>query len=739
MSDQREPPDRLIVVSNRLPVTVKASDSGYSYAPSVGGLATTLNTLRSEMEMIWIGAPGLDIPDPQDQAVVRRELREQFDSIPVFLDAATFDAYYNGFSNGSIWPLFHYFPQYAHYDSDEWRAYQSINQNFCEAILKVAQPTDTIWVHDYHLMLLPAMLHKVLPDTTIGYFLHIPFPSYEIFRMLPWREEILQGLVGADLIGFHTYGYARHFLSSLLRLLGYEQDFGWVTLDDRRIKIDTFPLGVDLQRFEDARDSKASQSEVNDLRDQVGDRKVILSVDRLDFTKGILERLRAYESFLRDNPDWYGKVQLISLLVPSRTRVPEYRSLKRQVDELIGKVNGEFGQPGWTPITYLYRSVPFERLVSLYRIADVALVTPLRDGMNLVAKEYLASRPDGSGVLILSETAGAAEELGEAIIVNPHDEEEMVEGIHQALTMPLEEQKNRNLVMRRRLARYDTQRWAREFMQALGSQRLARRKRLPRRLTGNALEDLLDKYEGASKRLLLLDYDGTLVPFAPTPSGAEPDPDLLHLLKGLVADPKNTLVAISGRDSDTLESWLGGVGIDLVAEHGARIRLAGQEDWENMVQGVEDGWKEKLKPVFEVFVDRTPGSLLEEKGTALVWHYRRAEPGLGSQRAAELTETLEGYLANTSLHILQGHKVVEVKPSSVSKGRAAHPWLHGKTEHDFIIAIGDDVTDEALFEVVPEDQWSIKVGIPETSRAKFYVSSVHVVRELLDAFLNRDD
>jgi len=739
MSDQRELPDRLIVVSNRLPVTVKASDSGYRYAPSVGGLATTLNTLRSEMEMIWIGAPGLDIPDPQDQAVVRRELREQFDSIPVFLDAATFEAYYTGFSNGSLWPLFHYFPQYAHYDSDEWRAYQSINQDFCEAILKVAQPTDSIWVHDYHLMLLPAMLHKVLPDTTIGYFLHIPFPSYEIFRMLPWREEILQGLVGADLIGFHTYGYARHFLSSLLRLLGYEQDFGWVTLDDRRIKIDTFPLGVDLQRFEDARDSKASQSEVNDLRDQVGDRKVILSVDRLDFTKGILERLRAYESFLRDNQDWYGKVQLISLLVPSRTRVPEYRSLKRQVDELIGKVNGEFGQPGWTPITYLYRSVPFERLVSLYRIADVALVTPLRDGMNLVAKEYLASRPDGSGVLILSETAGAAEELGEAIIVNPHDEEEMVEGIHQALTMPLEEQKNRNLVMRRRLARYDTQRWAREFMQALGSQRLARRKRLPRRLTGNALEDLLDKYEGASKRLLLLDYDGTLVPFAPTPSGAEPDPDLLHLLKGLVADPKNTLVAISGRDSDTLESWLGGVGIDLVAEHGARIRLAGQEDWENMVQGVEDGWKEKLKPVFEVFVDRTPGSLLEEKDAALVWHYRRAEPGLGSQRAAELTETLEGYLANTSLHILQGHKVVEVKPSSVSKGRAAHPWLHGKTEHDFIIAIGDDVTDEALFEVVPEDQWSIKVGIPETSRAKFYVSSVQVVRELLDAFLNRDD
>ena len=739
MSDQLGAPDRLIVVSNRLPVTVDASGSGYTYTPSVGGLATTLNALRSEIEMIWMGAPGLDIPDPEDQALVRRELREQYDSIPVFVDAATFDAYYTGFSNGSLWPLFHYFPQYAHYDSEEWRAYQTINRCFSEAILEVAQPTDSIWVHDYHLMLLPALLHKMLPDTTIGYFLHIPFPSYEIFRMLPWREEILQGLVGADLIGFHTFGYARHFLSSLLRILGHEQDFGWVTLDDRRIKVDTFPLGVDIQRFEKARDSQAAQTEVSELRDQVGDRKVILSVDRLDFTKGILERLRAYESFLRDNEDWHGKVQLISLLVPSRTRVPEYRTLKRQVDELIGKVNGEFGQPGWTPITYLYRSVPFERLVSLYRIADVALVTPLRDGMNLVAKEYLASRPDGSGVLILSETAGAAEELGEAIIVNPHDEEEMVDGIHQALTMSLEEQKDRNLVMRRRLGRYDTMRWAHDFMQALGSQRLAYRKRLPRRLTGKVLEDLLKNYKGASKRLLLLDYDGTLVPFAPTPSGAEPDTELLHLLKALAEDQKNTLVAISGRDADTLEKWLGEVGIDLVAEHGAHIRFTGQQDWENMVQGVEEGWKEELQPVFEVFVDRTPGSLLEEKGAALVWHYRRAEPGLGSQRAAELTEALEGYLANTSLHILQGHKVVEVKPSSVSKGRAAQPWLSGKTEHDFIIAIGDDVTDEALFEVVPEDQWSIKVGIPETSQAKFYVSSSQEVRELLEAFLKLED
>ena len=353
--------------------------------------------------------------------------------------------------------------------------------------------------------------------------------------------------------------------------------------------------------------------------------------------------------------------------------------------------------------------------------------------MNLVAKEYLASRPDGSGVLLLSETAGAAEELGEAIIVNPHDEEQVVEGLHQALTMTLEEQRRRNLVMRHRLARYDTTRWARDFILELESLRVARRMRLPRHLRGKAMEEFRRTYKQAKRRLFLLDYDGTLVPFASTPEGAKPDPTLLQLLKDLAKDEKNTLVAISGRDAETLEGWLGEIGIDLVAEHGAHVRWAQRGIWENTVQGVEEGWKEKLRPVFEVFVDRTPGSLLEEKGAALVWHYRRAEPGLGSQRAAELTEALEGYVVNTSLHILQGHKVVEVKPSSVSKGRAAQPWIHAKEAYDFILAVGDDVTDEALFEVVPEDQWTVKVGVPETSGARFYISSPQDVRELLQS------
>ena len=722
---------RLIVVSNRLPVSLERDDGGYIYNPSVGGLATTLNAVREETDMLWLGVPGIHEDNPKQQAIISARLSEEFGSVPIFLPRKQFDLYYNGFSNGTIWPLFHYFPQYTHYDHVEWQAYQEVNARFCKKVLEVAFPGDTIWVHDYHLLLLPAMLRKSLPDAAIGFFLHIPFPSYEIFRMLPWREEILKGLTGADLIGFHTYDYARHFLSSLLRIQGLEQDFGRVTVGDRVIKVDTFPLGVDINRYSTAYERPEVKHELEALRQQVGERKVILTVDRLDFSKGIIQRLKAFEKFLSRHPEWLGRVTLLSLLVPSRTRVPEYQNLKSQVDELIGRINGQLSQPGWAPITYLYRSLPFEQLIALYLLADVTLVTPLRDGMNLVAKEYLVSRPDGTGVLVLSETAGAAAELGEAIIVNPHDEEMLVDALHQALEMPIEEQEARNATMRARLRRYDTERWADDFLSQLAKVQEVRRLHLPKRLHGELKQELVQAYEDSERRLLLLDYDGTLVPFAPTPEKAKPDEELIAVLTPLARDPKNTMVIISGRDAETLDAWLSEVGMDLVAEHGLMIRHAHQKQWEQIDDDISDEWKEQLKPVFEMFVDRTPGALLEEKGAALVWHYRRADPGLGSQRAAELIDTIEGYIANTSLHILQGHKVVEVKPSTVSKGRAAHPWLSAKTPYDFILAAGDDVTDEALFEVIPESGWTVKIGVPERSKAHFFLSDPSEVRSLL--------
>jgi len=335
---------------------------------------------------------------------------------------------------------------------------------------------------------------------------------------------------------------------------------------------------------------------------------------------------------------------------------------------------------------------------------------------------------------VLSETAGAAAELGEAIIVNPHNEEMLVEALHQALEMPIEEQEARNATMRARLRRYDTERWADDFLSQLAKVQEVRRLHLPRRLQGKLKQELIQAYEAAERRLLLLDYDGTLVPFAPTPKRAKPDEELIAVLTPLARNPQNTMVIISGRDAETLNAWLGEVGMDLVAEHGAMVRHADQKQWEQIDEDFTDDWKEQLRPVFEMFVDRTPGALLEEKGRALVWHYRRADPGLGSQRAVELIDTIEGYIANTSLHILQGHKVVEVKPSTVSKGRAAHPWLAAKPAYDFILAVGDDVTDEALFEVIPDSGWTVKIGVPERSKARYFLSNPVEVRSLLKEF-----
>jgi trehalose 6-phosphate synthase/phosphatase len=721
---------RLIIVSNRLPVSVERGEDGLAYQPSVGGLATSLGALREETEMLWLGWPGLTPRDESEADELRNHLRQEYGCLPIFLPEDTFQGYYAGFSNGCLWPLFHYFMQYAHYDWDEWHAYQQVNQMFADALADLVEPDDRLWIHDYHLMLLPEMVRESTPSATIGFFLHIPFPSYELFRTLPWREEILRGMLGSDLIGFHSYSYARHFNSSLLRILGLENEFGRVSIGERPVKVDTFPLGIDVERFSNAHKLPEVQESLAELEKQRGNRKIVLSVDRLDFTKGILERLKAFSRFLDDYPNWRGRVSLVSICVPSRQSVPEYQTLKRQVDEMVGRINGRFSRPGWTPIWYLYRKLPFEGLVPFYLLADVALVTPLRDGMNLVAKEYLASRPDGSGVLVLSETAGSAEELGEALIVNPHDEHNIVQKLLEALTMPVEEQRRRNAPMVARLQRYTTTRWADDFLMQLDEARDARPNYRARGLSGERRSQLLDEYETAGRRLLLLDYDGTLVGFRARAEGAEPDAELLTLLRTLRADGRNTVVVISGRDHQTLDDWLGETGIDLVAEHGARVRINGS-DWKVTEEGGPTDWRQEIRPVLDVYVDRTPGAYLEDKGSSLVWHYRQAEPELGSQRAKELVETLEAYLSNTPLHLMQGAKVIEVKRSNVNKGRAAQRWLGPESDYDFVLAIGDDVTDEDLFAVVPKQGYSIKVGRSPQSQARYYVRDVAKVRELL--------
>ena len=457
-------------------------------------------------------------------------------------------------------------------------------------------------------MLLPELIRAKLPDAKIGFFLHIPFPSFEIFRLLPWRREILDGLLGADIIGFHTYSYVKHFLESVRRILGFEHTYGEITLSNRIVKVDTFPMGIDYEKFANAASDSKVQRELDKIRKNLGDRKIILSIDRLDYTKSIPQRLEAFDLFLDKYPEFKAKITFIVVAVPSRTKVEHYRLLKKQVDELIGKINGKYGTLGWTPIWYIYRSLPFHTLAALYTIADIALITPYRDGMNLIAKEFIASKADSKGVLILSEMAGAAEELGEALIVNPNNREAIAEALREALLMTDEEQIERNKVIQQRLQRYSVKRWAMDFVDSLMHVKKLQQDLSTKRLTDEIKIKLLDVYSKSKARLILLDYDGTLVHFAEKPEKAKPAEELLKLLTSLAHNVKNEIVIISGRDRETLDKWFGHLDIGLVAEHGVWIKERGKE-WET-IEPLENDWKKEILPVLEVYVDRTPGSFL---------------------------------------------------------------------------------------------------------------------------------
>jgi trehalose 6-phosphate synthase/phosphatase len=580
-------------------------------------------------------------------------------------------------------------------------------------------------------MLLPELVRREIPDATIGFFLHIPFPSMEVFRYLPWRNEILKGILGADLIGFHTYDYSRHFLSCVLRILGKEQNYGQIVADNRVVKIETFPMGIDAAKFIEEVDSEEVGAEIKKLMKSINYNKVILSVDRLDFTKGIPERLKAFEVFLEKYPDWRGKVTYIMLCIPSRDKIHQYQMLKKEIDELVGRIDGRFGDPGWSPILYMYRSVPFSTLVSLYASADLALVTPLRDGMNLVSKEYLACQAQiKNGMLILSETAGSAAELGEAIIVNPNNINSMAEAIYQGLTMPEEDKKAALKLMINRIKRYNVFRWADDFVEQLLTAKENQEHNEQRLLAGRLKQELLAGYEQAAKRLFLLDYDGTLVSFKKKPEQAKPDEELLALLKKLAVDPRNKVVVISGRDRDSLQEWLAGTEVDLVAEHGAWLREHDFVHWESTQKGNATDWKANIYPLLEVFAERTPGAFIEEKSSALVWHYRKSEPELGSLRAKELVDNVRGLLNATGLQVLLGNKVIEVKPVDINKGKAAAIWLE-KENWDFILGMGDDWTDEDIFAVLPEDAWSVKVGFAAFTKAHYYLESQEAARSLL--------
>jgi len=724
--------EKIVFVSNRLPVTIEKKKGGFTFRQSVGGLATGLGSFYQSYESMWVGWSGmtLDSVNAKEREEIEIKLREEFRNLPIFLSKTDIKQFYYGFCNKTLWPLFHYFPEYTVYDARYWESYKKVNELFLRAIEGILGPNDTIWVHDYHLMLLPALLKEKYPDARIGFFLHIPFPSFEIFRLLSWRREIAEGLLGSDLIGFHTYDYVRHFLSSVRRILGFEHTLGHIYTPNRVIRVDAFPMGIDYERYSGAEDNEDVKREIERIKKKVGSNRVILSVDRLDYTKGILIRLEAFDHFLKKNPNLRGKVVLILVAVPSRTGVESYMILKKELDELIGKINGEHGTIGWVPVWYLYRFLPFHTLTALYSIADVALVTPLRDGMNLIAKEYIATKRNKEGVLILSGMAGATHELGEAIIVNPNNKEQVAASMGEALRMPIEEQVERNTPMHQRISRYNVVRWAHDFFEKLNAVHEYQEQLYAKRLTPSIKKRIVTDYLNTRHRLILLDYDGTLIPFSIRPSKALPDEELISLLKGLLRDKRNELVIISERDRTTLDKWFGKLSLSIVAEHGVWMR--GKDRTWNKIEILRNDWKEEVRPIIENYMDRTPGSFIEEKEYSLAWHYRNTEPDLAIVRVNELKETLLQFTENLNLAIVEGNKVIEIKNAEMNKGSAVQGWL-SENKWDFILAIGDDVTDEEMFVVLPENSHRIKVGLG-LSQADYNVVSVREVRELLKTF-----
>lgn len=711
-----------MIVSNRLPFSVTRRGGEYILKQSVGGLATGIGSVYKSLRSLWIGWPGISGQVKE----IDEKLTEE-NCYPVSLSQHDVENYYHGFCNKTIWPLFHYFVQHTVYSESMWKSYKHVNELFCDVIMDIAKPDDIIWIHDYQLMLLPGFIRNRNPDTTIGFFLHIPFPSFEVFRLIPWREEIIKGILGADIIGFHTYEYVRHFLDSVRRMLGYEHALGQIETGSRVVKVDAFPMGIDFSRFELAIDQPEVQREVGKIKKRIGDCKVIISIDRLDYTKGIPQRLEAFDLFLERNPEFKEKVVMILVAGPSRTRVEHYIQLKRQVDELVGMINGKHGTIGWVPIWYLFATLPFQGISALYHVADVALVIPSRDGMNLIAKEFVASKKDGRGVLILSEVAGAAKELGEALIVNPNDIEEIASTIKFALCMSEEEQISRNKAMQERLRRYNVSRWVNDFLDGLSQIKEVQNNLATKKLSGEVRKELIIDYRKARNRLIFLDYDGTLIPFSSRPQDAKPDEELLNLLRRL-SDESNVVI-ISGRDKRTLDRWFGKLKVGMVAEHGVWVK---EKRWKT-IEPIRNDWKDKIRPILELHTDRTPGSFIEEKEYSLVWHYRKADPELGAVRARELKDALLHLVANLNIGVLEGNKVVEIKNIGINKGKAVLWWFE-RIKADFILAVGDDITDEDIFEVLPAWAYSIRVGIV-SSKARFNLSTPSDVRALIKEVL----
>ncbi|XP_058779486.1 alpha,alpha-trehalose-phosphate synthase [UDP-forming] 1 [Vicia villosa] len=700
---------RLLVVANRLPVSaVRKGEDSWSLEISAGGLVSALLGVK-EFEARWIGWAGVNVPDAVGQKTLTEALAEKR-CIPVFLTEEIVHQYYNGYCNNILWPLFHYLglPQEDRLATtrgfqSQFESYQVANQMFADVVNEVYEEGDIVWCHDYHLMFLPQCLKKFNNKMKVGWFLHTPFPSSEIHRTLPSRTELLRAVLAADLVGFHTYDYARHFVSACTRILGLEATPEGVEDQGKMTRVAAFPIGIDSDRFIRALGSSDVQGPIKDLQERFKGRKVMLGVDRLDMIKGIPQKLLAFEKFLEENADWRDKVVLLQIAVPTRTDVPEYQKLTSQVHEIVGRINGRFGSLTAVPIHHLDRTLDFYGLCALYAVTDVALVTSLRDGMNLVSYEFVACQEKKKGVLILSEFAGAAQSLGAgALLVNPWNITKVAEAISKALNMPSAEREKRHRHNFHHVTTHTAQQWAETFVNDLNDtvvEAQLRTKQIPPRLPA---DEAIEQYMTSTNRLLILGFNGTLT----EPVEKKGDqlkemelsvhPELKLPLTKLCSDPNTTVVVLSGSDRTILDENFKEYDTWLAAENGMFLNSSNGEWMTTMPEQLNMEWVDSVKQIFEYFTERTPRSHFEEREASLVWNYRHADVEFGKLQARDLLQHLcTGPISNASVEVVQGSRSVEVRAAGVTKGAAVDRILgeivHCKsmtTPIDYVLCIG---------------------------------------------------
>lgn len=704
---------RKLIVSNRMPISFKLREdgTGHDLVRSPGGLVTALQPVHIQDNALWIGVPGQ--VDLSDQTIQDQLKQNAF--VPVDVPEDLYSLYYNELSNGAIWPLFHYFPTYAKFSRDAWEGYRKVNQIFCDRICQIAESDDIVWIHDYQLMLLPEMLRSARPDLQIGYFHHIPFPASEVLRIFPWRTDVLNGLLGADLVGFHTLEYARHFVSAASRLLGFDSRGEDVLCGDRLVKVGAFPLGIDTEVVERATHDPAHCQKLEDLQRTFAGKKLILGVDRLDYTKGIRERLMAYQQFLAKHPEYRESAVFLQLCVPSRVEVLPYENLREEVEWLVGRINGEFGTATHTPVQYLFQSASFAELTALYRFADICLVTPLRDGLNLVCKEYIAAKKDSDGVLILSEFAGAAEEMGEAVLVNPFNPNSLVSALEHAMRMTAFEKAERMQAMKRRVRDFDNSQWVRSYFELLHEAVEKNHDTKRSELISFELDRVLDRVRVTERVWFCLDLDAILTgQRAGRWQNLDPEDGLFSLLAYVEEKTNGRVVLLSRQSASSLEKRFGDSKALLLAENGALVREPSAREWTaTLTDPSLETVRAEVGRVLERCVRRVPRSSVEFMQFGIVWEFERSNSIFAHNLALQTFYSLNEMLANTAFQCILGRRHLEVRPVVSTKLRGlSEAWRReGLGERELLVTIGDSKIDEDIFRAFASQNVPINLGL----------------------------